>query len=133
MPHLRIEYTANLEPEADMAGLCTALAAVLATLENEQGTPLFPLAGTRVMAFPAAHFAVADGHPGRAFIYLTMRIAPGRSDALKKMACDAVLACASAHLDAVFATRALGMTLHMDEQAPVQEGKRNNLGSYLQS
>ena len=58
MPHLDIQYTANLEADADMTGLCRTLTATLVGLRNDAGEPVFPLTGTRVMAWPAAHYAV---------------------------------------------------------------------------
>jgi len=132
MPHLNIQYTANLDSVTDMNALCKTLAATLVALRGEDGVaPLFPVAGTRVMAWPAPYFAVADGQPDRAFIYLNLRITPGRSEALKKRAGDAVLASASAHLETVFAQHALGLTLQIDEGVPVYEGKRNNLAAHL--
>jgi 5-carboxymethyl-2-hydroxymuconate isomerase len=132
MPHLNIQYTANLDALTDMGQLCNTLAATLVALRAEDGVaPLFPVAGTRVMAWPAPHFAVADGQPGRAFIYMNLLITPGRSEALKKRAGDALLAAASAHLDPVFAQHAVGLTLHIDEAAPAYEGKRNNLAAHL--
>ncbi|MBP6618597.1 MAG: 5-carboxymethyl-2-hydroxymuconate isomerase, partial [Burkholderiaceae bacterium] len=117
MPHLDIQYTANLEADADMTGLCRTLTATLVGLRNDAGEPVFPLTGTRVMAWPAAHYAVADGAPDRAFIYLLLRIKPGRSDAIKKKAGDALLAAALAHLKPVFAQHAVGLTLEVDEGA----------------
>lgn len=132
MPHLNIQYTANLDALTDMGEFCNTLAATLVALRGEDGaSPLFPVAGTRVMAWPAPHFAVADGKPGRAFIYLNLLIAPGRSEALKKRAGDALLAAAGTYLDAVFAQHAVGMTLHIDEAAPAYEGKRSNLAAHL--
>lgn len=132
MPHLNIQYTANLDALTDMGQLCNTLAATLVALRAEDGaSPLFPVAGTRVMAWPAPHFAVADGQLGRTFIYMNLLITPGRSEALKKRAGDALLAAASAHLDPVFAQHAVGLTLHIDEGTPVYEGKRNNLAAYL--
>ena len=132
MPHLNIQYTANLDALTDMGKLCNTLAATLVALRGEDGVaPLFPVAGTRVMAWPAPHFAVADGQPGRAFIYMKLLITPGRSEALKKRAGDALLAAASAHLDPVFAQHAVGLTLHVDEAARAYEGKRNNLAAHL--
>ena len=131
MPHLNIEYTANLEAAADMGALCTTLAATLVALRHDNGAPLFPVAGTRVMAWPAPHFAVADGQPGRAFIYLNLRITPGRSPAMIERAGDAVLASTKAHLAQVFSEHAVGLTLQIDEGAPVYEGKHNNLAAHL--
>ena len=131
MPHLDIQYTANLEADADMTGLCRALTATLVGLRNDADEPVFPLTGTRVMAWPAAHYAVADGAPDRAFIYLLLRIKPGRSDAIKKKAGDALLAAALAHLKPVFAQHAVGLTLEVDEGAHIYEGKQNNLANYM--
>ena len=131
MLHLDIQYTANLEADADMTGLCRTLTATLVGLRNDAGEPVFPLTGTRVMAWPAAHYAVADGAPDRAFIYLLLRIKPGRSDAIKKKAGDALLAAALAHLKPVFAQHAVGLTLEVDEGAHIYEGKQNNLANYM--
>ena len=89
------------------------------------------LAGTRVMAWPAPHFAVADGHPDRAFIYLNLLITPGRSAAMVQRAGEAVLASCKAHLAPVFAKHAVGLTLQIHEGAPVYEGKHNNLAAHL--
>ena len=133
MPHLDIQYTANLEADADMTGLCQKLTAALVGLRNDANEPVFPLTGTRVMAWPAAHYAVADGAPDRAFIYLLLRIKPGRSDAIKKKAGDAVLACALAHLEPVFAKHAVGLTLEVDEGAHIFEGKHNNLADHIRN
>ena len=131
MPHLDIQYTANLEADADMTGLCRTLTATLVGLRNDAGEPVFPLTGTRVMAWPAAHYAVADGAPDRAFIYLLLRIKQGRSDAIKKKAGDAVLAAALAHLEPVFAKHPVGLTLEVDEGAHIYEGKQNNLANHM--
>ncbi len=130
MPHLDIQYTANIAADTDMTGLCQTLLATLVALRNEADEPVFPLNGTRVMAWPAAHFAVADGQPDRAFIYMNLRIKQGRSDAIKKKAGDAVLAAALAYLESVFAKHPLGLTLEVDEGAHIFEGKRNNLADY---
>ena len=131
MPHLDIQYTANLEADADMTGLYQKLTATLVGLRNDADEPVFPLTGTRVMAWPAAPYAVADGAPDRAFIYLLLRIKPGRSDAIKKQAGDAVLAAALAHLERVFAKHPVGLTLEVDEGAHIYEGKQNNLANHM--
>ena len=131
MPHLTIDYTANLEAEAGMGLLCTTLAATLVALRHDDGAPLFPVAGTRVMARPAPHFAVADGQPDRACIYMNLLITPGRSAAMVERAGDAVLASVKAHLAPVFASHAIGLTLQVYEGAPVYEGKHNNLAAHL--
>jgi len=123
MPHLKIEYTANLDAHADIGELCKTLSHTLVTLKDDQGVPVFPLLGTRVLAYPAAHYAVADGEQGRAFVYMNMRITPGRSDALVKTVGDAVLAAAHAQLAPALDKLPLRLTLHIDATPPGYEGK----------
>lgn len=129
MPHLKIEYTANIDAQADMGTLCQALAKVLVELRDEQGQPVFPVGGTRVLAYPAPHHAVADGKQDYAFVYLNLRIAAGRSDAIKKIAGDALLARAKTHFESLFSTTLIGITLQIDEGAPVYDAKHSNLHS----
>ena len=137
MPHLVILYTPNIERETDMSALCNALAETMRSQRDEEGKCPFPLGGIRVLAYPAAHYAVADGGTaGRAaggdgdyaFVYLNLRIAKGRSEATQQTAGDALLACAKAHLEPVFAKRHIGVTLQIDESpGQVYDGKHSNL------
>ena len=128
MPHLVILYTPNLEHETDMTALCRRLADVMLAQRDEAGQPVFPTGGTRVLAYPAAHYAVADGQADYAFVYLNLRMAKGRSDAIKKIAGNALLAGAKAHFDPVFPARHLGLSLQIDESpGQVYDGKHSNL------
>jgi 5-carboxymethyl-2-hydroxymuconate isomerase len=122
MPHLVILYTANLDAESDMTVLCRTMADAMLGVKDEAGQPVFPTGGTRVFAYPAPHSAVADGQHDYAFAYFNVRMAQGRSDAVKKQAGDALLAAARAHFAPVFAKRYLGLTLQMDEGHEVFNG-----------
>ena len=117
MPHLVILYTPQLDAETDMTALCRTLADTMLAVKDEAGKQVFPTGGTRVLAYPAAHHAVADGQRDYAFAYLNVRMARGRSDAVKKQAGDALLAAAKAHLAPVIERRLLGLTLQIDEGA----------------
>ncbi len=123
MPHLTIEYTGNLNPAAQMALLCQALAAGLAQQRDHQGQALFPLGGTRVLAYPAALHAVADGEPNQGFVYLRLRITPGRAADLIKRAGDDLLSIVCAHFDRVYTDVVYAVTLHIDEVTPAFEGR----------
>lgn len=81
-----------------------------------------------MLAYPAAHYAVADGRADYAFVYLNLRMASGRSEAVKKKAGDELLAAVRAHFEPVFTQRHIGITLQIDE-APgqVYDGKHSNL------
>jgi len=123
MPHLKIEYTANLDAHADIGELCKVLSHTLVTVEDAGGKLVFPLYGTRVLAYPATQYAVADGEQGRAFVYMNMRITPGRSPELVQAVGDAVLAAAQAHLTPALDKLPVRVTLHIDATPPGYEGK----------
>ena len=128
MPHVVIHYTAHIEAEARMGTLCAELAATLVALKDEQGKQLFPIGGTRVLAYPAPHHAVADGRQDYAFVYINVRIAPGRSEAMKKMAGDNLLECVQSHFAPLFDKRPIGITLQIDESpGQVYDAKHSNL------
>ena len=61
MPHLVALYTPELAPLTDMAALCRRLADAMLAVRDATGAQVFPTGGTRVLAYPAAYSAVADG------------------------------------------------------------------------
>jgi 5-carboxymethyl-2-hydroxymuconate isomerase len=127
MPHLVILYTPQLDAEADMGALCRRLADAMLTVRDEAGTAVFPVGGTRVLAYPAAHSAVADGSGDHAFCYLNLRMGRGRSDAVKKQAGELLAAATRQFLEPVLAKRALGLTFQIDEGHEVFDAKIGNL------
>ncbi len=127
MPHLTILYTPNIEPEADMPGLCRKLAAAMQTVKDEAGQPVFPTGGIRVLAFPATHFAVADSSGDFGFCYLNLRMGRGRSAATQQAAGQALTDCARVHLAPLLAARKTGLTLQVDEGPEVFDAKFGNL------
>lgn len=127
MPHLVILYTGNLEAEARMAALCRTLADTMLALRDEAGKQVFPIGGTRVLAYPAAHFAVADGKADYAFVYLNLRMGRGRSAAMHKQAGDQLIAATREHFAPIFDLRPIGITLQIDEGPEVFDAKHSNL------
>ncbi len=128
MPHLVILYTPNLEAKADMSALCRALADVMVAQRDEQAHAVFPTGGVRVLAYPAAHYAVADGKGDYGFVYLNLRMAKGRSAAVHQVVGNALLSAARAQLDAVLAQQPVGVTLQIDEsQSQVFDAKHSSL------
>ena len=115
MPHLVVLYTGNLDKDIDMGALCRRLADTLLNVRDESDAQVFPTGGTRVFAYPAPHFAVADGKRDYAFIYLNLRMGCGRSDAVKTSAGETLLAATKAEIAAVFDRRLIGVTLQVDE------------------
>lgn len=144
MPHLVILYTPNLDRETDMTRLCRSLADMMLEARDESGMQVFPTGGTRVLAYPAAQYAVADGgaagraagtHDGGAsgdpgdyaFIYLNLRMGRGRSQQTHKNVGEALFATTKAHFAALFGQRHIGITLQIDEGPEVFDGKHSNL------
>src|SRR5690349_11267207 len=88
MPHCVILYTPNLEGKTDVPALCRKLADEMLVIRDEAGKQVFPTGGTRVLAYPAAHYAVADGKGDYGFMYLNVRMGAGRSAAVQQRAGD---------------------------------------------
>lgn len=109
MPHLTIDYSANIEAAADIAGLCEALRACAAALD------IFPETGVRVRAFRADHCAIADGDPENGYIDISVRLREGRVQAVKAAATAALFDAAKAHLTPVLSTRPVLLSLEMRE------------------
>lgn len=128
MPHLVLLYTPQLEQQADMSGLCRALADTMLEQRDESGNAVFPTGGTRVLAYPAAHSAVADGQGDYRFLYANLRMGAGRSAAVHKAVGDSLLAVLRSRLDVLVQQHPTGITLQIDE-APgqVYDGKHSSL------
>jgi 5-carboxymethyl-2-hydroxymuconate isomerase len=127
MPHLVILYTKNLDAQTDMTRLCRSLADTMLSVRDEADKQVFPTGGVRVLAYPAAHAAVADGERDYAFAYLNLRMGRGRSAEVKKSAGDKLLATARAHFEPLFAERYLGLTLQIDEGPEVFDAKHSTI------
>jgi 5-carboxymethyl-2-hydroxymuconate isomerase len=136
MPHLVLYYTPNLDAHTDMTGLCRKLADTMLTVRDEAGQQVFPTGGVRVLAYPAAHYAVADGGAaGRAaggsgdygFIYLNLRMGRGRSSEVQQAAGRALEATAMDHLKSAMAALPVGVTLQIDVGPEVFDAKNSSL------
>ena len=141
MPHLVILYTGQLDQATNMTVLCRKLADTMLTQRDDSDKPVFPIGGTRVLAYPAPHYAVADGGAaGRAaggsgdyaFVYLNLRMGRGRSAATHQRVGEALLSSTRTHFETVFAQNHIGITLQIDEGPEVFDGKHNNLHPLFQ-
>lgn len=127
MPHLVILYSGNLDAQADMNALCRGLADAMLEQVDEAGAKVFPPGGTRVLAYPAPRYAIADGHNDYAFAYLNLRMGRGRSEATQQRIGEALLAVAKAFFDPIQLRRLVGVTLQIDVGAEVFDAKLSNL------
>jgi len=128
MPHCVILYTPNLEVRTDVSALCRRLADEMLAIRDEAGKQVFPTGGTRVLAYPAAHYAVADGKGDYGFMYLNVRMGAGRSAAVQKDAGDRLLAVVKEHVAPMFERELVGVTLQIDESpGQVYDAKHSTL------
>jgi 5-carboxymethyl-2-hydroxymuconate isomerase len=136
MPHLVILYTKNIETLTNMTQLCRKLADVMIIQKDDSDKLVFPTGGTRVLAYPAAHHAVADdGSTGRAaggtgdygFVYLNVRMGKGRSSSVHQRVGDALIGATKLHLEPVFKNHHIGVTLQIDEGHEVFDAKHSTL------
>lgn len=120
MPHLTVEYSANLEEDVDIAAFCAAMRdAMLAT-------GIFPLGGIRVRAFPCRTYVIADGDPRYAYLNMICRIGAGRDPDTRLAAAEAIYAAAEGFLRARAGERPVALSLDLDELHPRTSLKRFN-------
>jgi 5-carboxymethyl-2-hydroxymuconate isomerase len=127
MPHLVMLYSQNVEALTNLDVLCRQLCDAMLAVRDENGAQVFPTGGTRVLAFPAAHHAVADGAREYLFLYLNVRMAKGRSAPVHKAVGEAVAGAARAHLQPLYDTEYIGMTVQIDEGHEVFDAKLSTI------
>lgn len=119
MPHLTVEYSANLESHAEIGALCDDL------LRTVLETDLFEVGAVRVRAIRCEHYAIADRLPENAFVDLNFRIGTGRSAEEKKRIGEALFAAASDALAPLFETPHFALSLEIREIDPDLSWKTN--------
>jgi 5-carboxymethyl-2-hydroxymuconate isomerase len=130
VPHLTIEYSANLAGEESLERLCRSLAHCLdAQRENEQR--VYPPGGIRVRALRCEQYCVADGSAHAAFLHANLKIGAGRSEAAKKATGDALFELIKQHFAAGFEQHGLALSLEINEFSEAGTWKHNNLHARL--
>ncbi|TIV97821.1 MAG: 5-carboxymethyl-2-hydroxymuconate Delta-isomerase [Mesorhizobium sp.] len=119
MPHMAIEYSANLDAKVDMGKLCALVSRTILD------TGLFEPGAVRVRAFRAEAYAIADGLPENGFIDMNFRIGKGRSAEEKKRAGEAIFAAVTDHLAPLFATPHFALSLEIREIDAELSWKKN--------
>ena len=119
MPHMAIEYSANLDAKVDMPALCELVSRTMLD------TGVFEPGAIRVRAFRAEAYAIADRLPENGFIDMNLRIGKGRSAEDKKRAGEAIFAAVSGHLASLFATPHFALSLEIREIDAELSWKKN--------
>lgn len=119
MPHLTIEYSANVADHVTVDAL-------VGTLHDAAlGTGIAALDALRTRAVRRDHYAIADRHPDNAFIAVTARLGAGRSADDQQRLLDVLMTA----LDDTVGTAGRTMMLSVEYQEidPERRINRNHL------
>lgn len=119
MPHLTLEYSANLESAANLKDLCKLLRDTLFE------TQLFELGAIRVRALRSETFVVADDLAQNSFLDATLRIGVGRTLDEKKRVGVALMATMTEFFKPKFETPHFALSLEVREIAADLSWKKN--------
>ena len=126
MPHLMIDYSANVEPDVEMGALCDTLRDVAASIDA------FPLAGVKVRALRVDHYAIADGNPEHGFIDISVRIREGRDMETKQNAAQKLFDAANEFVADVMQRRSLALSLELRDIDAALSPKSGSIRKYLE-
>ena len=126
MPHLMIDYSANVEPDVDMGAFCDTLRNVAASIDA------FPLAGVKVRAVRVEHYAIADGNPEHGFIDISVRIREGRDMHTKQNAAQKLFDAANEFVADVMQRRSLALSLELRDIDAALSPKSGSIRKYLE-
>ena len=127
MPHMIIEYSANLAGRVDIqAAVDAAHRAILAS-------GLFELGAVRVRAYASDTYAIADRHPDNAFVHLCLRIGAGRSADEKRVAGDVIYEAMLAQFETLLASPYFALSFEICEIDAALSWKTNAMHDRLRS
>ena len=132
MPHLTLEYSANLADDRSIGELCAKLAGSLDAQRNGNER-VYPTGGIRVRALRCEQFCVADGRPDAAFLHANLKIGAGRSDEVKKATGEALFGIVKQHFEHEFEQQGLALSLEINEFSEAGTWKHNSLHARLKS
>lgn len=126
MPHITLDYSANMAERADIAALCDHLRRAAAA------TGVFPAAGIRVRAFAASHVSIADGNPRHGYVDISVRLRAGRDLDTRKRAAQAVFDAARAFLEPAMRSHPVALSLEMRDIDPKLSPKCGTIRDHMQ-
>lgn len=125
MPHLIVEYSANIEEALKVPELLTRLR------DCAVASGVFPLGGIRLRGARRDHYLIADGDPANGFVHLTARIGQGRTLEVRQSIAQALFDVLCSHLADLYAERGLGISVEIQEIDAATSLKKNNLHERL--
>jgi 5-carboxymethyl-2-hydroxymuconate isomerase len=127
MPHIIVEYTANLNPEARIPDLLARINGVMLAQKDEAGNAIYPIGGLRSRAIELSEYRIADGEDDYAFVHVTVKIGAGRSEAVEKKTTDELFDAVKAHFAEQFNQRYIALSLELVRFSEAGTYKHNNI------
>lgn len=109
MPHIIVEYSANLEGSLNVQELCDDLHQVAIN------SGVAEVAAIRTRAKKRDIYRIADGNPKNAFVHVVMRLRIGRNEDVRSGLADALLIAVDRNLQKAYASHAIATTVEMEE------------------
>ena len=125
MPHLNIEYSANLQDSLDVQALVDLIH------ETALETGIFPLGGVRTRAEARNYYRIANGDPRAGYIHMMVRIGSGRDVETRRTAGDRIFAALCDFTDELYRSRPLALSFELHEIPPDMAWRKNNLHELL--
>lgn len=122
MAHAIVEWTDNLEGEADIPGL---LALIAAEMRGADG--VFPWGGIRVRGIKLTDYVIADGRGDDAFVNITIKMGAGRSAEFKARFFTGLFDKVKMHFADLYERRYLALSLYVEEADDQGSFKHNNI------
>lgn len=121
MPHITVEYSANLENDIDIRSLVHSIH--LATLASG----VFEIGAVRTRAQRRDVFEIADGAADNGFVHIDVNMAPGRDVAARQRVAGAIMAVVREATMTVFARSGLALSVEVREIDNSAALRLNNL------
>jgi 5-carboxymethyl-2-hydroxymuconate isomerase len=125
MPHLNIEYSANVADELDIQALVDRIH------ETALSTGIFPLGGVRTRAEARTHYRIADGDPAAGYIHMIVRIGSGRDFETRRSAGDRIFGALCDFTQELYDRRPLALSFELHEIPADMAWRKNNLHELL--
>ena len=127
MPHITVEYSANLEAHLSPRRLVDELHR--AALD----TGVFPIGGLRTRAERRDVYAIADRNPDHMFVAIRVRMGHGRDPETRRRVAEDLMGVLERETAEIFRSHGIGLTVDVEEIDPTASLKTNNLHARLKA
>ena len=125
MPHIIIEYSANLDELTDI----DAIVAAVHEAALDDGLPALDALRTRAVA--RDHYRIADGDPAYGFVAVTARIGPGREPQAVERFLTRLIDTVDAALAPLLADHPVALSAEVQLIDPTLRINRNHIRTHL--